>query len=87
MQLLCRYDVDDFAGWKTQFDADTEAQRDAGLSLLQLWQEHGNPTRVFCLFEANDLDKARDFIDGPRARARADKAGVREAACHILETV
>ncbi|MEQ8341927.1 MAG: hypothetical protein RID15_00215 [Marinovum algicola] len=87
MQLLCRYDVNDFASWKEHFDADTEAQRDAGLSLLQIWQEHDTPSRVFCLFEVNDLDKARDFIDGPRARARSETDGVRDAACHILDTL
>ena len=66
MQLLCRYDVNDFASWKEHFDADTEAQRDAGLSLLQIWQEHDTPSRVFCLFEVNDLDKARPVRDRRR---------------------
>ena len=69
MQLLCRYDVNDFASWKEHFDADTEAQRDAGLSLLQIWQEHDTPSRVFCLFEVNDLDKARDKLLAGLTRA------------------
>lgn len=87
MQLLCRNDVEDFATWKQHFDADSEAQRDAGLTLLQMWQEHGTPSRVFFLFEVNDLDKARGFIDAPRARAQAEKSGVRDGVYHFVETV
>lgn len=87
MQLLCRNDVEDFATWKQHFDADSEAHRDAGLTLLQMWQEHGNTKRVFFLFEVNDLDKARAFIDNPRARAQADSSGVRDGAYYFVETV
>ncbi|MEZ5778782.1 MAG: hypothetical protein R3E44_10510 [Paracoccaceae bacterium] len=86
MQLLCRNDIDDFARWKAVFDADREAQGAAGLSLLQLWREDGDPNRVWFLFEVNDRDKAQAFMDAPNARLHADRAGVRDGEYHFVRT-
>ncbi len=86
MQLLCRNDTKDFAAWKREFDADAEDHRAAGLTLLQMWRDADDRNRVFFLFDVNVEDKARAFVDNPRARARADKSGVTDAACYFLDT-
>lgn len=86
MQLLCRNYTRDFATWKQHFDADAEDQRAAGLTLLQMWRDHDDPSRVFFLFDVNVEEKARAFLDNPRARQQADKSGVTDADYYFLDT-
>lgn len=87
MQLLCRNDVTDFDTWREVFDADREDQGRAGLTLLQIWRESGNPTRVWFLFEVNDKAKAQAFMDAPDAELHAKKAGVTDGEYHFVETI
>ncbi|MDN5786966.1 hypothetical protein [Pseudorhodobacter sp.] len=87
MQLLCRNDVQDFATWKQVFDADLEAQRDAGLSLMQIWREDGQPNRVWFLFEVHNRAKAQAFMEAPKADMHANRAGVTSGEYHFLETL
>ncbi|SPH24842.1 hypothetical protein DEA8626_03875 [Defluviimonas aquaemixtae] len=86
MQLLCRNDIDDYETWKDVFDADREAHGQAGLSLLQLWREDGEPNRVWFLFEVNDHAKAQAFLDAPQSEMHAKRAGVRDGDYHFLRT-
>lgn len=87
LQLLCRNDVDDFEAWKSAFDDDREAQRDAGLGLLQMWRETEGAGRVWFLFRVNDRDRAQAFLDDPATRHRGERAGVTDAEYRFVETV
>ncbi len=87
MQLLCRNDVENFDAWKAVFDADAEAHRDAGLTLMQIWRDVDSRKRVFFLFEVNDRDKADAFMNASDAKLHAKRAGVTAGSYHFIETI
>src|SRR5262245_39523436 len=61
--ILCRNRVRNFDYWKGVFDSRADAHREAGLKLLHLWYELDSPRNVFFLFEAEDIERARKFLD------------------------
>ena len=62
-QLLCQLDTSDFPGWKRDFDAESTDRMEAGLTLLQMWRDADSRSGVFLLFEVNDRDRARSWLD------------------------
>ncbi|SDE67976.1 hypothetical protein SAMN04488105_106111 [Salipiger thiooxidans] len=74
-QLLLRYTSFD-AG---QFDGDAENRGNAGLTLLQRWQETDGAA-TWLLFSINDADKARSWL------SQADSLGHAPAEAHFLRT-
>ena len=74
MQLLTHLTPTSYAEWKRDFDAGTEARMNAGLTLLQLWQDADGPG-VTALFDVNDRGKAEAWLQresqtGPKIDAR-----------------
>lgn len=86
MQLLVRNDISDYATWKSAFDDAAEARGEAGLSVLQIWREAGQPGRVWYLCEVSDAARARAWLDTGRAGLQEDRAGVTGSEAHFLET-
>ncbi|MFD1881969.1 hypothetical protein [Paracoccus pacificus] len=82
-QLLVRYDIGDFATFKTAFDNDAEDRGNNGLSLLQLWRE-GN-ARAWALYQVGNGARARAYLDGAAAVFNS-QAGVTSTEVHLLET-
>jgi hypothetical protein len=76
LYLLCKHKVADFKKWHQVFEFHAEAQRKAGLHLLHLLRDAADPNNVVLLFRADDLKKARAFIETPDAHASAEKSGV-----------
>lgn len=83
MQLLVNYQVKDYAGFKTAFDADAEDRANAGLNTLQLWRESG--TSAWALFQVSDAKRANDYLNGAAGVFNA-QAGVSVASLHFVET-
>lgn len=73
-QLLARYDSFD----KSAFDGDRENRSDAGISLLQLWRTTAGG--YWALFDINDSDKARAWVD------KTSALGHGPSETHFLET-
>ena len=84
MHLLCRNRVVDFRKWKAIFDSHVSAQQDSGLRLVRLWREIGEPDNVFFLFEVDDEEKARAFLNDPAAAEAGRTSGVLDGECHFL---
>ncbi|HRO14765.1 MAG TPA: hypothetical protein PLL33_06930 [Paracoccus sp. (in: a-proteobacteria)] len=82
-QLLARYDIADFARWKSAFDADAEDRGHNSLSVLQIWRE-GNG-RVWVLFQVSNAGRAREYLNGA-AQVFNSQAGVSATEYHLLET-
>lgn len=83
MQLIAHYSVNDYASFRTAFDADAEDRSHAGLSLLQLWRE--NDGSAWALFSVSDAKAARAYLDGAAAVFNS-QAGVNAASYHFVET-
>jgi hypothetical protein len=74
--LLVKHRVADFARWNAVFESHAEAQRNAGLHLLQLLRDTSEPNLVVMLFRADDPGKARAFTGSPKAGESAKASGV-----------
>ncbi len=86
MQLLMRNTTTDPDAWRATFDADREAQGQAGLSILQIWRAAGDPNTVWILFSVNDRRLAQAYLDAPQAAMHATRAAVVDAEHHFVET-
>lgn len=86
LQLLCRFDTTDASAWQDAFRADAEDQRNAGLTLLQLWQDADGPATFWALFEVNDRAKADGWLTRAKADTAGRRAGVSDAQAHFLRT-
>jgi len=76
LYLMARHELADFDRWNRLFRSHAEAQRKAGLHLVYLLREVGDPNKVIALFTVDDLEKAQAFTGAPGARQAAEQAGV-----------
>ena len=74
--ILIRHKVRDFATWKPVYEDHRPAREAAGLRDLHLWQNTDDPTEVVILFEAADVDRAKEFAASPDLKAKMEEAGV-----------
>ena len=85
MQLLAYLNVADYDAWRRVFDDDAEARGNAGLTLLQLWREDGDPHRVWMLYEVSSRGMATEYLGG-LGQIHAEAGGASEAGHHFLRT-
>jgi len=76
--MLCRNRVRNFDQWKGVFDTHAEAHRAAGLKLVHLWYELNNPRNIFFLFEVEDVERARAFLENADATKAEHESGLIE---------
>ena len=74
--LVIRHKVKDFAAWKKAYDLHQPSRQQAGLTERHLLRGADDPNQVIMLFEARDLQKAREFIASPDLRDAMARAGV-----------
>lgn len=86
MQMIVHQNVAGFADWKKAFDADDEARRNAGLTVLQVWKDADSDTHAFFLLEVADRDRAQAWIDRSNALAAGDGGTVTSSSAYFLET-
>ncbi|AXI47776.1 hypothetical protein C1J03_18245 [Sulfitobacter sp. SK012] len=86
MQLICYQNITSYAPWKAAFDADDEARRDAGLTVLQIWRDADSDTHAFILLQVSDRSRAQAWIDRSAALSSDDGATVTHATAYFIET-
>jgi hypothetical protein len=74
--IIIRHKVADFDRWKPVYDAHQTARENAGLKVLHLWCNEDDPNEVFILFEASDVDKAKELISSADLKESMQDAGV-----------
>lgn len=74
--LIVKHEVADFAKWRKVFDSHAEAQRKAGLHILNVMRDADNPNLVVSFFSVEDRNRARAFTEAPSAGEAADRSGV-----------
>ena len=85
--MLVRNKVRDFDVWKTVFDDQLDAVRDAGLGLVHLWRSMDDPNEVFFLLSVSDMERAKAFTADPASAATGERAGVLEGKIHYVDDV
>ena len=86
MQLICHFEVTAFDSWQTAFNADDEARRDAGLSVLQIWRDADSTTHAFALLSVNDRARAEGWITRSNALHSDDANTVTHASYFFIKT-
>ena len=85
MQMICHHEVTDFTAWKNAFDADSEARRNAGLTVLQVWKHTDSTTHAFFLLDVNDREKAENWLKRSDALSGDDNGTVTSASAYFLD--
>ena len=74
--LLVRHKVSDFSKWKSAYDTHSSARQGAGLKEEHLLRNTDDPNEVVMLFEAKDIQKAKEFAGSVDLREAMQNAGV-----------
>jgi hypothetical protein len=74
--LAIRHKVADYATWKPIFDSGDATRRANGSQGGRLFRNAANPNEILALFEWDDLDRARLFLQSDELREGLVQAGV-----------
>jgi hypothetical protein len=72
--VLVRHKVSDFSKWKPAYDAHLPARQKAGLKEEHLLRNTDDPNEVVLLFEAKDIQKAKEFASSADLREAMQSA-------------
>ncbi|MEH6646697.1 hypothetical protein [Sulfitobacter sp.] len=85
-QMICHFEVTSFDDWHAAFQADEEARRDAGLSVLQIWRDADSTTHAFALLSVNDRARADAWITRSNALSSDDASTITHASHFFIKT-
>lgn len=74
--LLVRHKVEDYESWKPVFDEHRATRKESGSKGGRLWRTADDPNEVVILFEWDELDNARRFVQSDDLRETMQRAGV-----------
>jgi hypothetical protein len=74
--VLIRHKVRDFETWKTGYDDHKTKRVEAGLTEKYLLRGADDANEVVALFEARDLDRAKEFVASADLRETMQRVGV-----------
>jgi hypothetical protein len=74
--MLFRHKVRDFKSWKAGYDAHQPKRVEAGLTEKYLLRNSDDPNEVVALFEAQDLNRAKEFAASAELREKMQEVGV-----------
>ena len=74
--ILIRHKVADFSKWKPAYEGHLRARQGVGLKELHLLRNVDEPNEVILLFEAEDLQRAKDFAASADLPEAMQAAGV-----------
>ncbi len=74
--LLIRHRVADFSRWKTAYNAHGSVLEAAGLKEKELLHDLNDSNQIVLLFEASDVQKAKEFSESSSLREAMREAGV-----------
>jgi hypothetical protein len=74
--MLFRHKVRDFKSWKAGYDTHQPKREEAGLTEKYLLRSSDDPNEVVALFEAKDLNRAKEFAASAELREKMQEVGV-----------
>jgi hypothetical protein len=74
--MLFRHKVRDFKSRKAGYDAHQPKRMEAGLTEKYLLRSSDDPNEVVALFEAQDLNRAKEFAASAELREKMQEVGV-----------
>ncbi len=74
--MLLHHKAADFSKWKSVYDAHLSTRQKAGLKQEHLLHNIDDPSKVVLLFEAEDVQKARELVASDDLREKMQAGGV-----------
>lgn len=74
--LTVIHECKDFAVWRRAYDADLSWRNSAGLTERYVVREHTKPNVIGLVFEASDVNRAKEMIASPDLAATMKVAGI-----------
>ena len=74
--LLLRHRVENYGAWKIAYDKHAPSREAAGLVELNLLRTIADPNEVLILFQTEDIERARDFVQSDDLKNAMKHAGV-----------
>ncbi|WP_051298270.1 putative quinol monooxygenase [Arthrobacter castelli] len=75
--VLVQQATDNYHQWKQTFDSAAEMRAEAGCVSALVLQGSADPNELVILFEFEDLDRARRYIQSPQLEQAWERAAVR----------
>jgi antibiotic biosynthesis monooxygenase (ABM) superfamily enzyme len=76
--LFVKHKVADYNTWKATFDAFVETRRAGGEKSFQILHPDNEPNNLLLMFEYDNLENARSFMNSEELKNAMQKAGVIE---------
>ncbi len=76
VNVLLTHEVADFASWKVGFESDEPNRAQAGVKIVQVFNDVDNPNIVTVLTEFPSIEAVHGFVNSPGLKAGMEKAGV-----------
>ena len=76
IQVLVHHEVADYQNWRAVFDAALDFRHTGGECACRVFRRAGNPNDLTLLFEWEDLDRARGYMNSEELRNKMKQAGV-----------
>jgi len=77
--LLIRHKVNDYDVWRSAFDSFAETRKSSGEQSFQIYRPAEDGNNLHLLFEWDNVENAKKFLDSPILKETMQKAGVIEA--------
>ena len=74
--VLIRHSVEDFSKWKEVYDANKPERVKAGVTDNKLLQDADDPNMVTIIFDAEDVERAKEFTSSDAVKEIMQNAGV-----------
>jgi len=82
--MIIRHIVEDFSVWKPAYDEHITARESAGLTEKHLLRDTDDANMITIIFEAEDLNRAKDFTNSEDLREVMQKIGVGKPEFYFL---
>jgi quinol monooxygenase YgiN len=76
--LRIKHKVRDYDSWKTVFDDFRETRKKGGEKSYRICHTENDPNELDVIFEWDNVENARSFVNSPELKNAMEKAGVVE---------
>ncbi len=74
--VLAIHKVENYVKWKSVFEGVIDIRKSAGEKSYQIFHTDDDPTSLVLLFEWDNLDNARKFMESDELREKMQQGGV-----------
>lgn len=77
-QVMVRHKVNDYEAWKKEFDNFADFRKSSGELSYRIMTPGDDQNNLHLIFEWDEVENARKFMESPELKMAMEKAGVTE---------